>query len=110
MKIILMLLAWMLLKSVSVSAQQPLFGKIIDSESREPLAGATVIITGTTFGTTTNMEGKFTLNSQDDISTVTVSYIGYGTETVRIPNPEELVTITLDPETLNLSEVVVTGF
>ncbi|MBK7438345.1 MAG: carboxypeptidase-like regulatory domain-containing protein [Saprospiraceae bacterium] len=52
-------------------------GKVIDDENGEGLPGATILIKGTSRGTTTDINGNFTLSVPDDNTVLEVSYIGY---------------------------------
>src|SRR5476651_470635 len=54
----------------------PVSGKIVDTKG-EPIIGVTVIEKGTTNGTTTDINGKFTLNVQGPNSILVISFIGY---------------------------------
>ena len=98
-------LAWLVL-CTSLLAQRDVSGTVTD-DSGEPLIGATVIGTGTTIGTVTDLDGQFALSLPDDIESLTVSYTGYNTQTIPL-GASSTVSITLDAG-LNLNEVVVTG-
>jgi hypothetical protein len=54
---------------------------VVDAETNEPLPGATIIEQGTSNGVTTDFEGSFSFNV-DSGTTLQVSFIGYGTQTV----------------------------
>ena len=72
-----------------------------------PVVGANVSIKGTTIGTITDMDGKFTLNAPDN-ATLVVSFIGYATQEIPM-NGKTDFTITLSEDTELLDEVVVTA-
>jgi iron complex outermembrane receptor protein len=62
-------------------AQGTITGKVVDNETQQPLAGANVIVQGTTLGTSTNSEGRFSIaNVPIGEQVVVVSYIGYTTQ------------------------------
>lgn len=92
-------------------------GRVTDAEGA--IIGATVIAThqssGTTYGTVTNLEGRFNLNGMrvGGPYTVEVSYIGYGTSTtnnITLSLGENYVlNVVLSEETTSLDEVVVTA-
>ncbi len=86
-----------------------LTGKIIDAKTREPLIGAAVLIKGTTNGGTTDVEGQFFLKTGQKLPfTLVVSFIGYEPkETIVESNTVE---IALNPDSKQLSEVVVVGY
>ncbi|PZQ87916.1 MAG: hypothetical protein DI548_05425, partial [Flavobacterium johnsoniae] len=59
-------------------AQNTIKGKIIDSETKEPLAFATVVINGDNRqGVSSDIEGIFTYKSTSSISSISCSYMGY---------------------------------
>lgn len=66
-------------------SQTNISGKVFDSATKEPLAGANVIWNGARKGTITDLSGRFTLEvGQDKYTEVTVSYVGYDPVTVNI--------------------------
>lgn len=83
-------------------------GKIID-EKGEPLPGANVLIKGSTLGTTTDASGSYTLTVPDANATLVFSFIGYSSKEVAVNNQTQ-VNVSLDPDIISLSEVVVTGY
>jgi TonB-linked SusC/RagA family outer membrane protein len=73
------------------------------------LPGVSVILKGTTTGTTTDADGKFTLNAEGPESVLVFSFVGYAPEEVRVGDKTSFdVTLTEDINTL--SEVVVLGY
>ena len=58
-------------------AQTTIQGTVIDEESNEPLIGASVLLTGTTTGTITDIDGNFTLETDQPSGTIEISYTGY---------------------------------
>lgn len=109
-----------LLLSTLLSAQvttSSMSGRVTDAEGT--VIGATVIAThqpsGTTYGTVTNMEGRFNLNGMrvGGPYTVEISYIGYGTSTtsnITLSLGENYVlNAVLSEETTSLDEIVVTA-
>ncbi len=63
---------------ISATAFAQVSGTITDSETGEPLVGATVVVKGTTQGTVTGFDGNFTLKGlEDGEHALVVSYIGY---------------------------------
>ncbi|MCB6973004.1 TonB-dependent receptor [Butyricimonas sp. DFI.6.44] len=82
-------------------------GRIVD-EKGNPVAGATVVIVGTTQGVASDAEGQYTIAAKpDDI--LRVSFIGYETKAVEIKGKEKL-NIRLVPTEENLEEVQVVAF
>ena len=81
-------------------------GKVTDSKG-EPLPGVSVLQKGTTRGTTTDSDGRYTL-AVDEAATLVFSFVGYVRKEVPIGNQSEL-NVTLSEDTQNLSEVIVTA-
>jgi TonB-dependent starch-binding outer membrane protein SusC len=90
-----------------VRAQSPITGSVYD-ETGTPLPGVSILVKGTTTGTTTDANGKFSVNASSNAALV-VSFIGYKTQEVLVDNRSSL-TISLDPDITALQEVVVTGY
>lgn len=84
-------------------------GKVHDAETGEPLIGAAVQVTGTAFGTITDLDGSFSFSVPDEASTLTVSYIGYANVTVQIGDGSSY-DISMDVDASALREVVVVGY
>ncbi|MGS0525988.1 carboxypeptidase-like regulatory domain-containing protein [Zobellia nedashkovskayae] len=58
-------------------SQGTITGTVIDGELNEPLPGASVVLQGTTNGTSTDFDGKFQIEITENAGTLLVSYIGY---------------------------------
>ena len=65
-------------------AQRTISGTVTDASSGEPLIGANILVTGTSTGTITDFDGKYTLNLPEGATTLDVSYTGYSAQTVEI--------------------------
>ncbi|MFD1140049.1 SusC/RagA family TonB-linked outer membrane protein [Larkinella insperata] len=74
-----------------------------------PLPGASIVVKGTTVGTTTDTEGKYTLRAADKATTLVVSYIGYLPQEIAIGN-RTTIDIVLQQDANTLSEMVVVGY
>ena len=83
-------------------------GTVMD-QKQDPLPGATVIIKGTTIGTVTNTDGKFTLKVPEDMKTLLVSFVGYKSKEVQL-GVADSVTVVLEEDVVAMEDVVVTGF
>lgn len=87
--------------------QQSVSGTVTD-ESGLPLPGATVLVKGTTLGTVTDLDGKFTLEvGEGDI--LQISYVGYLSKAVAV-NGQSIFQIQLEPDATQLEELVVVGY
>lgn len=80
-------------------------GSVID-ETGSPVNGASVFIKGTKSVTTTDANGKFSMNVPDTDCILIISAIGFSTAEVKVSNEKEL-SITITRITNNLSEVVI---
>jgi hypothetical protein len=82
-------------------------GKIYDNEG-EPLPGATVIVNGTTIGTTSDINGFYSISVPPNAGTLKYSFIGCTTQ--ELPITSEVMNVNLQQDFLGLDEVVVTGY
>lgn len=97
--------------TVSVFAQSNVTGVVTDGSNKEPLVGATVSIKGTTNGTTTDVDGKFSLqNVPTGKQTLVISFIGFIKESIVFSGDEtSVINVTLMEDANALEEIVVTG-
>ena len=91
----------------STSSNQ-IYGRVIDSNTKEPLIGASIMIKGTTIGTVSNDDGNFELSLPNNADKLQVSYIGYITQILPISNSQ--MNIYMRENQNSLDEVVVTGY
>ena len=91
----------------SLSAAPPVSGTITD-ESGAPLAGVTVTLKGTAIATTTNAEGKFSLNLENN-AVLVITYVGFTTQEVPVSN-QTAISIKLRQDGKSLNDVVVIGY
>jgi len=93
--------------SVTTSLQS---GKItgVVNDVFGPVTGASVLVKGTTNGTITDLDGKFTLENVPSGVTIQISFIGYTTKEI-VYNGQSPISISLEEDTQNLDEVVVTA-
>ncbi|RHU29147.1 SusC/RagA family TonB-linked outer membrane protein [Parabacteroides sp. TM07-1AC] len=81
---------------------------IVKDERGEPVIGANVVVKGTTNGTVTDMDGKYTLEVPAG-GVLQISYIGYNTQEVKVGSVN-VVNISLREDSEALDEVVVIGY
>lgn len=96
---------------VFANAQTTIKGKVFDVDNKELLPGASVFVTGSTIGTVTDFDGRFTLevpSSDFQKGSITVTFIGYKKQTVEFKG-ETLFRIGLVTESSALEEVVITS-
>lgn len=104
---------WCLLcfATVVVHAQtRALKGRVLDASNSDPLIGAAVTVKGTTTGSITDVNGKFTLNVPAGAVTLEVKYVGYAPQTLTFNVNEQDVTVRLALQQNSLEDVVVVGF
>lgn len=89
-----------------VLAQTSISGKVISAENGEEIVGATVMVKGTSSGTITNVDGKFSIVLPGANKTLVVSYVGMKTLEVQAANN---IIVRLESEAEILDEVVVTA-
>ncbi|MFD1143634.1 SusC/RagA family TonB-linked outer membrane protein [Larkinella insperata] len=108
MKQLLTLIALLVTAQWAIAQQRTITGTVFDDKTKEPLPGASILVPGTTSGTAADATGKFTLSVPQSATAVTVSFIGYSTQTVPLTAANAL-TIYLS-EGGQLAEVVVLGY
>ncbi len=102
---------WSLLILVPAMAQAQtlnIAGTVIDTDTGEPLAGASVVVVGSTVGTATAMDGTYQISAAAD-DVLRFSFIGYHTQDVQVNGRSE-INIGLTPDFRQLDEVVVVGY
>ena len=105
------LVALALLLGPSATAQvssRAVSGRVLDAQTGFPLPGVTVLVDGSTLGTSTDEGGQFRLVLPQAEATLTVSFIGYRTERI-VAHAGADLTVRLTPTTSDLQPVVVTG-
>lgn len=83
-------------------------GTVTDANDGMGIPGVSVIVKGTTTGTSTDIDGKFTLEA-DASSTLIFSFVGYKTQEIVVGDQTQ-INVILSVETENLSEVMVIGY
>lgn len=89
-------------------AQRTVTGTITDAETNEPLIGASVVVLGTSTGTVTDFDGKFSLDVPEGATQIQFSYTGYATTTQDL-GVSNVIDVQMSAGT-DLDEVVVTGY
>ncbi|WP_298488197.1 TonB-dependent receptor [uncultured Maribacter sp.] len=93
--------------AISVNQGQTISGNVSDAEG--PLAGVTVMIKGTTSGTSTDFDGNYSISVDSNDTVLVFSYIGYATKEVVVGSNTTL-NVVLEGDTSKLDEVVVVGY
>lgn len=106
-KIILLLIS-IFIVYIAEAQNTVIKGVVADSITGEGLPYASLILEGTTTGTTTDMEGNFSFSTTTVSKILQISYLGYDTKTVEIiPNQTNNLTIQLVPNGIILNEVTI---
>jgi len=98
----------LVLTSAAAFAQRTVTGTILD-EFDFGLPGVTVLVKGTSTGTSTDIDGKFSLNVPNDDAVLVFSFIGYSKVEQAVGN-RSVIDVKLAPDERTLTEMVVTGY
>lgn len=104
---LLSLVLVLLLHSAAIAQQIEVTGTVTD-QGGQAIPGVSIIVQGTTTGTTTNIEGRYTLTAPSD-GTLVFSYIGY----VRVEeaiNGRNVIDVVMEESVAQLAELIVTGY
>ena len=83
-------------------------GTVTSTEDGMPIPGVSVMVKGTTIGTSTDIDGKYSLGVPQSATTLVFSFVGIKTQEVVIAG-RTVIDVVLEPETLALEEIVVTA-
>ena len=103
-----LLLFCMLALQITAQQTSTITGLVLDA-SGEPIIGASVLVKGTSNGSITDLDGKFTLSNVPTNGTISVSYIGYTTQEISIKGQKNF-SVKLLEDAKALDEVVVVGY
>jgi TonB-linked SusC/RagA family outer membrane protein len=96
----------LLVALISTAAWAQTVSGTVTDENNQPLPGATVIVQGTTTGTSTDFDGKYQINAIQG-QTLVFSYVGYATQNVVVNSATHNVSLQLDN---TLDEVIVVAY
>ena len=83
-------------------------GQVTDAETGEPLLGATILVEGTSSGTTTDIDGNYSLSAGEG-DVLIFSYLGYEDKRVTVRN-ETVINVQMGEDVETFEEVVVIGY
>ena len=92
-----------------ITAQVTITGIVVDKQSLDPIAGATLAIKGSSLTATTNDFGRFKFNTSSNKFTLTIRRIGYLTKEVSVTDASKPLYVQLSPSPIELSGVQVIG-
>jgi len=106
----LLLVIGFLYSSLAIAQVRTVTGRVTTQDNElGPMPGVNVVLKGTTSGTVTDSDGKFSLSVPETGGVLIFSFIGFKTVEV-IVNEKSIIDVTLSPDAQELAEVVVTAF
>lgn len=106
-KFVLLLVAVLSASAMALAQNRQISGTVTN-EDGSPIAGATVLVDGTSIGTTTNVDGKFSVTAPVD-GTLSISFIGYEMVKVAIAGKTQ-VSVSLQEDTHAIDDVIVVAY
>ncbi|WP_114752210.1 SusC/RagA family TonB-linked outer membrane protein [Pleomorphovibrio marinus] len=100
---------WLFFLGTAWSQETEVSGTVTSQDDGGPLPGVSVIVQGTTTGTITDLDGKYSLSVPSGDASLEYSYIGFKSQTVQVRS-RSTVNVAMVPDIAQLSEVVVTAF
>jgi len=94
--------------SASVLGQAKITGEVVD-ETNQPLPGASIVVKGTTNGTSTDFDGKFTLQAEANSGTIVISFIGFQSKEVSFSSSNAKLGMIQLQEDDSLDEIILTA-
>lgn len=99
-----------LFSQLCIMAQQiTVMGRVIDNQTREVMPGVNIVVSGTTVGTMTDANGRYSIAVPDKNAVLVFSFIGYSTREIPVEGKSSL-DAELISSALSLEEVVVVGY
>lgn len=95
--------------SMAWSQTRIITGKVVSDDEPDGLPGVNVVVRGTTTGVITDLDGEYSIAVQGDNATLVFSFIGYTTKQEVVGN-RSIINVTLNPDTQNLEEVIITAY
>jgi len=104
------LLTLLLFVGFSASAQMQITGEVTNAETGEPIPGVSIFVKSqSTVGTTTDMDGNYTLEVPQDAETLVFTFVGMQQQEVAIQG-RSTINVQMEPTVQEMEEVVVTAF
>lgn len=108
-RFLLVLMIGLILPMLSVWGQNAtITGKVVDPKG-EPLVGVSVLEQGTTNGTVTDMNGRYSIVVQKDSSPLRFSYMGFDNQEI-VPGKRRVIDVTLTENSVVIDDVVVIAY
>lgn len=96
-------------QSPTSEKQQIEINGTVTDDTGQPLPGATVLVKGTTTGTTTDFDGKYALEIEDQNAAIIISYVGFTTQEIPV-NGQTEINVQLVTDAAELDAVVLVGY
>lgn len=109
MKKLFLLFLLIIICGSAFAQQQVIKGVVLESPSREPLTGATVVVQGIPGGSSTDLDGKFTVTASPG-QVLIISFIGMKTQEITVTTGMRELTVNMESESITFEDVVVVGY
>lgn len=106
LKTVLTLLLFFMSGAIAFAQSINVTGVVTDGLTKEPLTGVSVVVKGTTTGTFTDIEGRYSISAAKNAALV-FSFLGF--ESKEVPVTGEIINISLESQDFQIDEVVVVG-
>lgn len=108
-KLLHLLIVMLAITSQTYGQTKTVTGTVTGSDDKLPLAGVSILIKGTSVGTQTGSNGQFSIKVPSGQSVLVFTFIGYNRKEVNV-GPSTTLRVSIDPNSSELSEIVVTGY
>ena len=90
-------------------SQKTVTGKVSSPDMPEGIPGVSIVIKDGNKGTTTDIDGNYSIEVTSDNATIVFSYVGYKSAEIQVGN-KTVIDVTLDVDVSKLDEVIVVGY
>lgn len=94
---------------IRAAARDSVRGRVVDAQTKEALPGVNIIVKGTSRGTSTNIDGEYSLELPKGAHTLIFTYLSYETREISVNGRTE-VNVQMNPATISGQEIVVVGY
>ncbi len=101
-------LIWLLFLNMQNAISQTVSGNVISADDQTSLPGVNIMIKGTTSGTVTDLNGRYSINAGSD-ATLVFSYVGFESQEIQVGG-QTIINIVLQPDIVSIAEVVTIGY
>ncbi|RLD19834.1 MAG: SusC/RagA family protein, partial [Bacteroidetes bacterium] len=106
--LLIAVLSFFVFQSNTLFAQNTVSGTVIDAEDGSTLVGVTILVKNTTIGTTTDINGRYTLSVPEN-ATLVFSFVGFVTQEILVED-RSTINVNLEFSATSMKEVVVIGY